>query len=96
MSEACTFPCRTAGSRMRRSVVLDLEQYRLRGRAPGHPLLGRPAILMLYLSERCQIFVRLDDQTHVMGLMVKSGTGGAYRDRTDDPLLAKQVLSQLS
>ncbi len=22
--------------------------------------------------------------------------GGAYRDRTDDPLLAKQVLSQLS
>ena len=23
-------------------------------------------------------------------------TGGAYRDRTDDPLLAKQVLSQLS
>ena len=25
-----------------------------------------------------------------------SGNGGAYRDRTDDPLLAKQVLSQLS
>ena len=25
-----------------------------------------------------------------------NGTGGAYRDRTDDPLLAKQVLSQLS
>ena len=24
------------------------------------------------------------------------GLGGAYRDRTDDPLLAKQVLSQLS
>ena len=24
------------------------------------------------------------------------GNGGAYRDRTDDPLLAKQVLSQLS
>jgi hypothetical protein len=24
------------------------------------------------------------------------GTGGADRDRTDDPLLAKQVLSQLS
>ena len=23
-------------------------------------------------------------------------SGGAYRDRTDDPLLAKQVLSQLS
>lgn len=27
---------------------------------------------------------------------VKEQTGGAYRDRTDDPLLAKQVLSQLS
>ena len=42
--------------------------------------------------------VRLDDQTHCMCLMVKSFrvNGGAYRDRTDDPLLAKQVLSQLS
>jgi hypothetical protein len=26
----------------------------------------------------------------------RKATGGAYRDRTDDPLLAKQVLSQLS
>ena len=26
----------------------------------------------------------------------KGANGGAYRDRTDDPLLAKQVLSQLS
>ena len=26
----------------------------------------------------------------------RSAIGGAYRDRTDDPLLAKQVLSQLS
>ena len=29
------------------------------------------------------------------GLLYRK-TGGAYRDRTDDPLLAKQVLSQLS
>ena len=79
-----------------RSVVLDLEQYRLRGRTPGFPLLGKPAILMLYLSERCQIFVRLDGQAHVMGLAIEPVSGGAYRDRTDDPLLAKQVLSQLS
>ncbi len=28
--------------------------------------------------------------------MVGPGAGGADRDRTDDPLLAKQVLSQLS
>jgi hypothetical protein len=28
--------------------------------------------------------------------MVIEGNGGADRDRTDDPLLAKQMLSQLS
>ena len=27
---------------------------------------------------------------------MKKGNGGGERDRTDDPLLAKQVLSQLS
>jgi hypothetical protein len=27
---------------------------------------------------------------------IRATLGGAYRDRTDDPLLAKQVLSQLS
>ena len=30
------------------------------------------------------------------GQIVLLQNGGAYRDRTDDPLLAKQVLSQLS
>ena len=29
-------------------------------------------------------------------VFAKQTLGGAYRDRTDDPLLAKQVLSQLS
>ena len=29
-------------------------------------------------------------------LFILELSGGAYRDRTDDPLLAKQVLSQLS
>ena len=28
--------------------------------------------------------------------LITANTGGASRDRTDDPLLAKQVLSQLS
>jgi hypothetical protein len=42
----------------------------------------------------------IDDETtstHVRtrGFTV-TGSGGASRDRTDDPLLAKQVLSQLS
>ena len=31
---------------------------------------------------------------HAVGAQMVDG--GAYRDRTDDPLLAKQVLSQLS
>ncbi len=30
------------------------------------------------------------------GVAAGAISGGAYRDRTDDPLLAKQVLSQLS
>ena len=30
------------------------------------------------------------------GKPLRAMAGGAYRDRTDDPLLAKQVLSQLS
>jgi len=43
-----------------------------------------------------------DEQTQMPALadMIRcragAGFGGAYRDRTDDPLLAKQVLSQLS
>ncbi len=42
--------------------------------------------------------VQLDGQTLVVlaGQIEVLGYGGAYRDRTDDPLLAKQVLSQLS
>jgi hypothetical protein len=40
-------------------------------------------------------FVRLDGQEQNLRLAIQSA-GGAYRDRTDDPLLAKQVLSQLS
>ena len=32
----------------------------------------------------------------VIGFPVEGAFGGACRDRTDDPLLAKQVLSQLS
>ena len=35
-----------------------------------------------------------DSFPHTKGAQVVYG--GAYRDRTDDPLLAKQVLSQLS
>jgi hypothetical protein len=33
---------------------------------------------------------------HVPSSRNAAKDGGAYRDRTDDPLLAKQVLSQLS
>lgn len=31
-----------------------------------------------------------------LGIARSADDGGAYRDRTDDPLLAKQMLSQLS
>ena len=38
-----------------------------------------------------------DDQTRQQArLMIMQGTGGAYRDRTDDLLNANQALSQLS
>ena len=39
----------------------------------------------------CSPFVRRSPRTGIA-----AGVGGAGRDRTDDPLLAKQVLSQLS
>ena len=53
------------------------------------------------LQENLPLRVRLDDQTQrtVLGgqiIPVSEDDGGAYRDRTDDPLLAKQMLSQLS
>jgi hypothetical protein len=40
---------------------------------------------------RPQTFLQANDE-----LFHSTGIGGAGRDRTDDPLLAKQVLSQLS
>ena len=50
------------------------------------------------LEENLRLCVRLDGQTLTVlaGQIDVLGYGGAYRDRTDDPLLAKQVLSQLS
>ena len=35
-------------------------------------------------------------RVHAKPLRMHTSIGGASRDRTDDPLLAKQVLSQLS
>ena len=42
--------------------------------------------------------VRLDGSDVPEGQLIDliGNVGGAYRDRTDDPLLAKQMLSQLS
>jgi hypothetical protein len=34
--------------------------------------------------------------SHSLGSSLSTSFGGGERDRTDDPLLAKQVLSQLS
>ena len=44
------------------------------------------------VAERTGRLVSQDTHQEVRGY----NFGGAYRDRTDDPLLAKQVLSQLS
>ena len=76
-----TFPCNDP--KIVAVSVLDLNNIALMRHASGHPSLGRPAILMLYLSKRCQILlpvvlsgdmgvsVRLDDQTHPqMSLMI--------------------------
>ena len=40
--------------------------------------------------------IQSDTQIHQHGLGCPVVIGGGERDRTDDPLLAKQVLSQLS
>ena len=40
--------------------------------------------------------IRSSNPTTPAGHLATAANGGAYRDRTDDPLLAKQVLSQLS
>ena len=47
------------------------------------------------LRRTLQIFVRMTDHPlNTNPFLIRNG--GAGRDRTDDPLLAKQVLSQLS
>ena len=63
---------------------------------------------MLFLSERCQFLAPCILANAVAARPIGRSNpaaadldgqivfGGAYRDRTDDPLLAKQVLSQLS
>ena len=69
-------------------------------RAPGfRPDAVEPAVLIYSLCTMSKSCVRLDGKTLAKCFTVKSAkrvVGGAYRDRTDDPLLAKQMLSQLS
>ncbi len=50
----------------------------------------------LRIVKERQPMVRPNWQPHIMRLPVRLHFGGGERDRTDDPLLAKQVLSQLS
>ena len=64
---------------------------------PASPLSG---VRSNHLSYRPSAFSR-EVRARMRGLAFADGsawerTGGADRDRTDDPLLAKQVLSQLS
>ena len=83
--------------------VLDLDSYMPCGRTADPAPLGRISMKLMCISlydvnsgEFVEFtLVRLDGQT-AEGCLAIQSTGGAYRDRTDDPLLAKQVLSQLS
>ena len=54
--------------------VLDLEQYRLRGRTPGSSIRGRTGDTDVFSLNDVNVFVRLDDQIHTHGL--------------DDPVMA--------
>ena len=83
--------------------VLDLDSYMPCGRTADPTPLGGISMKLMCISlydvnsgEFVEFtLVRLDGQTARRCLAIQSA-GGAYRDRTDDPLLAKQVLSQLS
>ena len=75
--------------------VLDLDNVALTLRSVA-PYSGQPATLIDCISLYDVNFVRLDDQTQQTALDGQTVNGGACRDRTDDPLLAKQMLSQLS
>ena len=79
--------------------VLDLDTDTASGHASRRcaqnpPHSGSPAVLMLSLHD-CQTSSGSDGTTPHRALSGRI-LGGACRDRTDDPLLAKQVLSQLS
>ncbi len=66
-------------------------------RSPPHS--GEPAVLMFLFLHDCQTRPDRTRQRHTRRWLIRSSPeqiGGAYRDRTDDPLLAKQMLSQLS
>ena len=89
--------------------MLALSEDQAQGR-DIRPLADTKPLLILYLSKRCQMrpIGRSNTQNVLDGQIgiqksrrpkitaQPKGIGGAYRDRTDDPLLAKQVLSQLS
>src|SRR6266513_2579814 len=60
--------------------------------AEGNPLLLSP--LMLAVTFSCGELAQPDGEG--FDFASTAAPGGADRDRTDDPLLAKQVLSQLS
>ena len=80
---------------VRGGCVLDLEQYRLWGRTPGAPILGRTGDtdVSLFTMSKSRPTGRSNPCAHGLDDRV---VGGAYRDRTDDLLNANQALSQLS
>jgi hypothetical protein len=94
-------------SRRHAVSVLDLDTDPPRGSKPQMNPHSGPSAVSDALSSRCSISVRLDGPAPSGARQsspsrndtppkTPTSRGGACRDRTDDPLLAKQVLSRLS
>jgi hypothetical protein len=83
-----------ADSRMRHDSIQNQNRFRLN--------LMRQNNFRIFKEQSFRCFYRRREATHaphathVSLHAPENKVGGASRDRTDDPLLAKQVLSQLS
>jgi hypothetical protein len=98
----CTVPGFSSGAGLERSPLHDVRQHAREGHKwanpPGKPLSanrctsGRAASLR---TQRCESTRRATGAASISGTYGRQ-SGGARRDRTDDLLLAKQALSQLS
>ena len=101
-SEVIQFPAPWPGKAMRHWLVYLTWNKTAFGSPHGAqvaPTLGGTSGSDVSLSSQCHMSSGSDETTPRQALsdrIPREQNGGAYRDRTDDPLLAKQMLSQLS